>query len=104
MQSWRHIQNKVSEALDQLESEVLYGVLPIASHPQFLSVIRQSSAWLSHQTQHIEHVQTTLIHSCHLAHQSDVTRTQVLMDEIKQMLRETAVISLDENKHHDTIS
>ena len=104
MQSWRNVQSRVSDVMDQLESEALYGVLPLASHPRFLSFIRQSSAWISHQTQQVERVQTALIHRCHLAHQSDMTRTHVLVDEIKMTLRETVKVSSSSNEDHDILS
>ena len=77
----------LSDLLDQVESEVLYGVLPVVGHPQVLKAIRRSSAWLSRREQQLEHTQVIVAHQCQLAHQSDLMHTQVLLDEIKTLLQ-----------------
>ena len=79
----------LSDLLDYVESEVLYGVLPVVGHPQVLKAIRHSSAWLSRREQDLEETQVILAHQCQLAHQDDLIHTQVLLDEIKALLQKS---------------
>ena len=87
MKRMQGLQNELYEMLDLLESEVLYGVLPLASHPHFLRFIRDASAWFSHRQQRLEQTQIQVTHQCLIAHQRDLVRTQILVDEIKELMR-----------------
>ena len=87
MKRMQGLQNELNEMLDILESEVLYGILPLASHPRFLRMIRDSSAWFSRRQQHLEQTQIQVTHQCLLAHQRDLIRIQILVDDIRALVR-----------------
>ena len=104
MKTFNDIRNGLGDTLSHLESELLYGILPLAGHPKFLVALRRTSAWLSRRAQQTESAQISLAHQCSLAHQTDIVRAQILLEELELIIRSSDVVSMSPTLTNDTLT